>query len=127
MDTNAPEQKAPAIGMWAIIEIFGHQRIAGYMTEQVIGGQGFIRVDVPAIEGSDDVGVQAHTKFYGPGAVYAINPVDEPIARLAARQIRHAPVSEYGLRGVLRNMPEEHRQRLLTADMDGDDDTDRPF
>ncbi len=105
---------APQVGMWAIIELFGHQRIAGYMTEQVIGGQGFIRVDVPEIaaDGSQQA-IQPHTKFYGPGAVYAINPVDESLARLAARQIRHAPVSEYGLRGILRNMPDEHRQRLL--------------
>lgn len=119
---NAKEQ-APSVGMWAIVEIFGHQRIAGYMTEQVIGGQGFIRVDVPAIEAdgtNGDIPTQAHTKFYGPGAVYAINPVDEAIARLAAKQIRHAPISEYGLRGILKNMPEEHRTRLLTT-MDGDE------
>lgn len=108
------EQKAPAVGMWVIMEIFGHQRIAGYMTEQTIGGQGFIRIDVPEIPAErGNEAMQPHTKFYGPGAVYAINPVDEPIARLAATQIRHAPVSEYGLRGVLRNMPEEHRSRLL--------------
>lgn len=117
------EQKAPQVGMWAIVEIFGHQRIAGYLTEQVFGGQGFIRVDVPAIEGNGSAGIQAHTKFYGPGAVYAINPVDEAIARLAAKQIQHAPVSEYGLRGVLKNMPEEHRTRLL-ADMSTDE---QPF
>lgn len=119
------EQKA-AVGMWVIMEIFGHQRIAGYMTEQVIGGQGFIRIDVPAIPAeTGSEAMQAHTKFYGPGAVYAINPVDEPIAKLAAKQIRHAPVSEYGLRGVLRNMPEEHRTRLL-ANMDADT-ADEPF
>ena len=110
------QSKAPESGMWVIMEIFGHQRIAGYMTEQVLGGQGFIRVDVPAVDGA-----QAHTKLYGPGAVYAINPVDEAIARLAAAQIKHAPVSEYGLRGVLRNMPEEHRQRLL-ADMTAEEE-----
>lgn len=121
------EQQKPQTGMWVIMEIFGHQRIAGYMTEQVIGGQGFIRVDVPEITADAHGGeaVQAHTKFYGPGAVYAINPVDESIARLAAVQIRHAPVSEYGLRGVLRNMPDEHRQRLLTTITD--ETADEPF
>lgn len=116
------EQKT-ALGMWAIVEIFGHQRIAGYLTEQVIAGQGFVRIDVPAIEanGAHAQGVQAHTALYGPGAIYAINPVDEALARMAASQIRRAPVSEYGLRGILKNMPDEHRQRLLTADGEYDE------
>lgn len=36
---------------FAVVELFGHQIIAGKVSEQVIGGQGFVRVDVPAIEG----------------------------------------------------------------------------
>lgn len=102
-------------GMWAIVEIFGHQRIAGLMTEQTIAGQGFVRVDVPEIEGRRGEGlIAAHTKLYGPAAIYAINPVDEAVATAAARSIRHAPVSTYGMEDVLRNMPDEQRQRLLT-------------
>lgn len=57
---------------WAVVELFGHQVIAGMVSEQVIGGQGFVRVDVPAVNGS-----QAFTKFYGAGAIYAISPCDE--------------------------------------------------
>ncbi len=37
---------------WAIVELFGHQKIAGKLTEQTIGGCHFIRVDVPAFEDS---------------------------------------------------------------------------
>lgn len=32
---------------WCIVESFGHERIAGRVTEQTIGGCSFIRVDVP--------------------------------------------------------------------------------
>jgi len=120
--------KAPAAGMWAIVEIFGHQRIAGWMTEQTIAGHGFIRVDVPEIrnEHKDATTIEggviaAHSKLFGPGAIYAINPVDEALARIAAKNIRHAPVTPFGLESVLRNMPDEQRQRLL-AGPDGDDD-----
>lgn len=35
---------------WALVELFGHQRIAGHVTEQQIGGCQFVRVDVPEIE-----------------------------------------------------------------------------
>lgn len=35
---------------YAIVELFGHQRIAGKISEQTIAGQNFIRVDVPDTE-----------------------------------------------------------------------------
>lgn len=99
-------------GMWAIVELFGHQRIAGLMTEQVIAGQGFVRIDVPAVDGENGV-IAAHTKLFGAGAIYAINPVDETLATIAAKEIMHAPVSSYGIQDVLKNMPDDQRLRLL--------------
>lgn len=40
---------AQPLVFWAIVELFGHARIAGRVTEQVIAGQGFIRADVPLL------------------------------------------------------------------------------
>jgi hypothetical protein len=60
---------------WAIVEIFGHQIIAGKVSEQVIGGQGMLRIDVP--QTSDR---ESFTKFYGMDAVYCITPVEEQTA-----------------------------------------------
>ena len=65
---------------FAIVELFGHNIIAGKVTEQVIGGQGFVRVDVPTVDDHE-----GFTKFYGAGAIYAITPCDEK-AMLAAVQ-----------------------------------------
>lgn len=108
--------KGAQVGMWAIVELFGHQRIAGFMTEQVVAGQGFVRIDVPEVPAAHGEGkVAAHSKMFGAGAIYAINPVDEAIATAAATTIRHAPVSAYGLQDALRNLPDEQRRRLLTV------------
>lgn len=120
---------APTNGFWAIVEIFGHQRIAGFLSEQTIGGQSFVRVDVPELPGgSDSYGrptgaIAAHSKLYGGSAIYAITPVDETIALVSAQSIRHTPVTAYGVAEALRNMPEEQRTRLL-AGPDGADDRD---
>jgi hypothetical protein len=77
---------------FAIVELFGHQMIAGEVTEQVIGGQGFVRVDVPAIEGQD-----GFTKFYGAGAIYAITPVDEETMMSAVQGLKKRPVEVWKL------------------------------
>ena len=51
---------------WVVIELFGHQQIAGKASEATIGGCPFLRVDVPESKGRP-----ACTKFYGSGAIDA--------------------------------------------------------
>ncbi len=75
---------------WAIIELFGHSRIAGRVSEQTIGSQSFIRVDVPEIDGTP-----AFTRFFGNGAIYSITPVSEEVARLAAKRMQVQPIRIY--------------------------------
>lgn len=77
---------------FAIVELFGHQIIAGKVSEQVIGGQGFVRVDVPAIDGQD-----GFTKFYGAGAIYAITPCDEPTMMAAVAGLEQKPIDVWKL------------------------------
>lgn len=87
--SNDQNQKFEA---WAIVELFGHQVIAGLVTEQTIGGCSFIRVDVPKVNG-----IAAFTKFYGQGAIYAMTPTDEAAARLAMERLHVRPISYYAL------------------------------
>jgi len=77
---------------WAIVELFGHQIIAGKVSEQVIGGQGFVRVDVPEVNGQP-----GFTKFYGAGAIYAMTPTDEATALAAVQGLRKKPIELYQL------------------------------
>lgn len=81
---------SPAFDSWCIIELFGHNKIAGRVTEQVIGGQSFVRVDVPKTKR-----FEAFTRFFGSGAIYSITPVSEEIARSAVDGIYAEPVTVY--------------------------------
>lgn len=83
-------QATEKFDQWCIVELFGHQRIAGRVTEQAIGGCNFVRVDVPEIAGKP-----AFTKLFGNGAIYAMSPVSEAVAMAVANQIRAVPVSAY--------------------------------
>ncbi len=85
---------------WAVVELFGHQQIAGRVSEAQIGGCSFVRVDVP------EVGEQkGFTKFYGNGAIYAITITDEETARAAATYYRKQPMEEWTLRNMSRALP----------------------
>lgn len=91
---------------WAIVELFGHQRIAGRVSEQTIGGQAFVRVDVPAFEAvGNEPPTQAFTKLFGNGAIYGMTFVDEPTAKLTGRQLRVQPISTYELKRALQDLP----------------------
>ena len=84
------------IELFAIIELFGHQRIAGVVTEQTIGGASFIRVDVPEIKESS-----SFTRMFHPNAIYAINPVTEEVMRGSAESIRSKPIQAWDAREML--------------------------
>lgn len=105
---------------WAIVEVMGHQRYAGKVTEQAIGGCNFVRVDVPRIDQSTpdraDI-TQAFTKLLGQASIFAITPVSEAVARHVAASIRAAPVHVYDL-------PRVHQAALplTTEDIESDDD-----
>jgi hypothetical protein len=117
---------------WAILEIMGHQRYAGRVTEQVIAGAAFVRVDVPAGQG-----VEAFTKLFGPGSIYAITPTTELLARGVAAELGQRPVEIYDLPEEMRRKLAPSRQPALPhfsdddiADVDAamnNDDEDGPF
>ena len=85
---------------WAIVELFGHTKIAGKVSEQVIGGCSFVRVDVPAVNAQ-----QSYTKLYGQGAIYAMTFVDEETAAAAAKAMRQEPIDSWSARRMLELEP----------------------
>lgn len=114
---------------WAIVELMGHQRIAGRVSEQVIGGCSLVRVDVPACEeAGSHPATQPFTKLFGAAAIYAVTFTDEAAARMVARQIRVQPIDTWSLKQALQDLPATGG--ALPAPRQGDidiDDDDRPF
>lgn len=100
---------------WAIVELFGHARIAGLLTEQTIGGSSFVRVDVPEFIDEGQT-FPAVTRLLGQASIYGITFVDEATATIAAREIRYQPVSVWSLRRGLEGLPVDARQRILGGD-----------
>lgn len=84
----------------AIIELMGHNVIAGEASEQTIAGAAFLRVDVPAI------GTQpAFTKFFSAAAVYAITPTDAATVSRAAEHLAVRPISVWTVPDGRRELP----------------------
>ncbi len=125
---------------YAIVELFGHARIAGALSEQTFGGAAFVRVDVPEVtftavdygsprgpEGYTQVTrtIPAHTRSFGPGAIYSINWCDEASAKAAAYGIRHEPLNPYSVKKALDAM--ERLQPALPGPSTSEDRDDIPY
>jgi hypothetical protein len=123
---------------WAVVEVMGHNTFAGKVSEHVIGGSAFIRVDIPELaerklsqfrsvwneaKGEYDrkeiensiPPVPAFTKLIGASSIYAITPCSEEVAKRVAEQKRVVPVNVI-------DMPQP--KALITASGDDDEDDD---
>lgn len=117
-----PEQNQQ-LNSWAIVEVMGHKRFAGFVTEQTVGAFALIRVDVPETtqppsgwgsSARDARTTPAYSKLIGPGSIYCITPRTEEVARRAATELERyndpIPVA----------IPESHRI-AAPASVDGFD------
>lgn len=92
---------------WAIVEVMGHKRFSGHVTEQSIGGTSFVRVDVPETKRGP-----AFTKLLGASSIYCISPVSEEIARADAETSYSHPLKELSLPEEMSTALREGRKLL---------------
>ena len=104
---------------WAILELMGHRRLAGYVREVELAGHGVLRLEVPKHELQDtgtcaraDAGEGAPadveaTQFYSPAALYCLTPTTEEIARALAARSRPQPVQQWELPPARVYVPDE--------------------
>lgn len=105
-----PDEQLPGYTGWCILEIFGHQRYAGYLTAEPMGQAVMFRIDVPALEEREritdrdewhqaygtlkpgtkvkDSAVQGYTKIFGAGAIYCITPCTQEAALKAVESMQ---------------------------------------
>jgi hypothetical protein len=82
---------------WAIVELFGHNKIAGKCSEQNIAGANMLRIDVPETDENS-----AFTRLLGHAAIYAINPVTEEVATHWAKMLKCAPINVWDVREFMK-------------------------
>ena len=93
---DEPKAEAEFAG-WAILEILGHRKLAGYVRPATFAGAGVIRIDVPGADGN------VATQLYAPSALYCLTPVTEELARRVARAHEPEPVTTSTRRSTTRS------------------------
>lgn len=112
----------PSFEEWCVLELFGHQRIAGLVTEATIGGCSFIRVDVPKPGEEGDL----YTRYFGNGAIYAINPTTkEEVLKIVSALHPKPPTPRVSEQKAL-PAPEVESSREM-GDYDDEDDDDGDY
>lgn len=126
------DQTAAVFSGWALVELMGHQREAGFVTTQYFGDKAMFQIDVPEIPEREETlkspryeghrllpvgsvvsreAIPPRTRLVNPSAVYAINPATEEAVRsaVAASERREIKVI---------SMPEGAQVALLPGEME---------
>lgn len=85
-------QEIDRFGTWAILELMGHVKLAGFVTEEELFGGKMGRIDIP--RGDDE---RAVTQYFGGQTVYRLTPVSEEVAQAFAARNQPRPVYKWEL------------------------------
>lgn len=98
---------------WGILELMGHVKVAGVITEEEKFGSKIGRIDIPQVDGS------FVTQYFGGSSVYRMTVCTEEIAREVAKENgMRAPVYEWDLRQKLGLIAEQEAEDFDGEDMD---------
>lgn len=87
---------------WCIIGLFGHQKLAGRVSELNLGGGNFLQVDVPETSHNP-----AFTRIINPSAVYDINPVTEDVAKVYAENLQVKPIESWDINKFMQKVEQK--------------------
>jgi hypothetical protein len=110
---------------WAIVELMGHRKLAGYVSLTELGGASFLRLDIPK---QDDKANAVATQYYNPSALYCLTPVVEEVARAFAKNSHPQPVTRWEVPQLFASSRETTkpsdfaRESLPIVDDDEDDE-----
>lgn len=82
---------------YAIVELMGHNKIAGLVSEVAKFGATLLRVDVPEVNGRP-----SYTRFFNAqNSLYSITMVNEETAKLFAAKHQQTPINQWEIRNYL--------------------------
>ena len=93
-------------GMWMFIELLGHHKLVGFVTEEQKWGQVLLRIDIPTSVNHETKKMEFTTQWYGTHALYCATPINESDAIHLAKQLRPKPFDKFDL----------HREANLNLD-----------
>ncbi len=109
--------------VWALVELFGHNKIVGKCTERNVAGSNFLVVDVPETKSNP-----TFTRLIGGAAIYAINPITEDLARTMAEGLDVQPINAWDVKKhnelTKKLLSEGQSRQALDADMEEDEEED---
>jgi hypothetical protein len=88
---------------WAILELMGHVRLAGKVTEEEHFGAKLGRIDIPNGDGFT-------TQWFSGGSIYRLTPTTEAIARGVALRNQPEPVHRWELPAPAGRTAPEHSE-----------------
>jgi hypothetical protein len=95
---EAPEEQASELKAWALVELFGHQRIVGFLSQQTFGTGVLFRVDVPDLLKDGKVVRDGFTRYFGLSSIYSITPISEAHVRELLPHVDGTPARPMSLR-----------------------------
>jgi len=93
----SPEKQAE-LKSWALVELFGHQRIVGFLSQQSFGTGVLFRVDVPDLLKDGKTVRDGFTRYFGISAIYSVTPISEQMVRELLPTCDGTPARPLGLR-----------------------------
>lgn len=120
---------------WAILETFGRNRYAGYVTTQVFGSTSFFHLQVPAVDENEHVtdapsyvgghyapagtrvrhgALQSYAKLLAIGGIAAITPCTKEVALATLRELQPPPVIQITLPNGATKQPIERKSEPTT-------------
>jgi len=91
------ERHEEGLKSWALVELFGHQRIVGWVTVDPPDFPGMIRVDVPDLMKDGKVERAGFTRYFGRGALYGVSPITEQSVRELLPRVSGKPAQAVSL------------------------------
>lgn len=97
LEPQAEDEKQPELSGYALVEIFGHVRIVGWLTQQAFGSAVLFRIDVPDMTQDGKVVRKGFTRYFGVGSIYSITPIDAETMKELLPSISGAPARPYSI------------------------------